>query len=148
VAIPKELYKSNHCITLSIKSPDGNGVYLAGLKVFCSIDGKTTGGGGVQSNATADLNKQHILRIHPNPTKNNVTISYSIPQSTNISLKIYDATGRLVKSFSLPASNFSSATSIIWDCSDEANKRLPSGIYFVRLASNDVSTVTKLLILR
>ena len=44
-----------------------------------------------------------------------------------VNLKIYDASGRLVKEFDHLTGQ------ITWDCADESGKALPVGVYFVVL---------------
>jgi len=102
------------------------------------------GGGGVQSTETSDLKKGIALRVQPNPAKTNVTISYAVHQLKNARLKIYDATGRLVKQYS-HLTNYQS--SIVWNCCDDNGTRLPNGIYFVRLESEQTDNIEKILIL-
>ena len=53
-------------------------------------------------------------------------------------LNVYDVTGRLVKSFSLPASNFPLPTSIVWRGEDNKGKQVSCGVYFIRLVIDAV----------
>jgi len=48
-------------------------------------------------------------------------------------LNIYDVTGRLVKNFSLPTSDFPLPTSIVWHGEDNKGRQVSCGVYFIRL---------------
>jgi serine protease AprX len=79
-----------------------------------------------------------MLHISPNPFKQKAEIKFQIPKNSEIrnsqseiSVKIYDATGRLVKSFNLSTRYSLLATSVEWDGTDDFGRRLPAGVYFV-----------------
>jgi len=145
IPIPSELYKESHRVTFSIRNPANSGVYLAKLKVYRLIDGKM---GGPQSAFSSGLQSQNHLVLTPNPFNKNLDIRYQMPdKSQRISLKIYDATGRLAKTFNLP-SNIGNLSSISWDGTDDTGIRLPNGIYFLELKSGDESMTEKVIMLR
>uniref|UniRef100_A0A7V3VUF5 T9SS type A sorting domain-containing protein n=1 Tax=candidate division WOR-3 bacterium TaxID=2052148 RepID=A0A7V3VUF5_UNCW3 len=93
------------------------------------------------------------LEVYPNPFVEKTEIKYTMQKKglmingkrSAISLKIYDATGRLVKSFS-HLTNYQS--SIVWDGTDDSGRRLPAGIYFVRLEINEFKKTEKVILLR
>jgi hypothetical protein len=92
------------------------------------------------------------LQIYPNPFRNRIEIRYIVPDvipgTQEISLIIYDITGRSVKSFN-PASNVGHhESSIFWSGADDANRKLPCGVYFVKLWAGDYSATKKLLLIR
>ncbi|MEO0095561.1 MAG: T9SS type A sorting domain-containing protein [candidate division WOR-3 bacterium] len=63
-----------------------------------------------------------------------------------ISLKIYDVAGRVMKSFN-HLTNFS-FNQIVWDAFDDSGRKLPAGVYFVRLETGEFSMVKKVIFLR
>uniref|UniRef100_A0A7C6A9S9 T9SS type A sorting domain-containing protein n=1 Tax=candidate division WOR-3 bacterium TaxID=2052148 RepID=A0A7C6A9S9_UNCW3 len=71
------------------------------------------------------LSKSDYLIIQPNPFKNKTMIYVSNPGSE---LKIYDLTGKLVKSISFLRNYF------LWDGSDNTNILLKPGIYFAQFS--------------
>ncbi|RKX69195.1 hypothetical protein DRP53_08960, partial [candidate division WOR-3 bacterium] len=77
-----------------------------------------------------------------------VTIRWRIEdgrwKSEDISLRIYDATGRLVKEFILPTAS----TAISWDGRDDSGRKVGSGVYFVRLETGNQKFTRKVLLLR
>jgi hypothetical protein len=63
----------------------------------------------------------------------------------NISFKIYDVTGRLVKIFLLPTP-YSLLPTVVWDCTDQSGRNVAGGIYFICLKSGG-STINRKVIL-
>jgi hypothetical protein len=106
------------------------------------------------------------IKVFPNPFKYTTNIRFQIVkgvdsrQNSVVSIKIYDATGKLVKDFRpIPsegqglssqgnrAPNTLRLTHISWDGTDQANRQLPSGVYFVTLRVEDYSETQKLLLI-
>ncbi len=84
------------------------------------------------------------LRISPNPFSKMTTISFGNMQGVeSVELKIYDATGRAVKEFSHLTNN-----QIFWNGTDASNRKLPSGVYFLKLTTEDFTATHKLLLVR
>lgn len=77
------------------------------------------------------------LEVWPDPFQHHVTIKYQISESKSqtgvASIKIYDATGRLVKSFNHSARYSPLSTSMEWFGDDNSGHKLPVGVYFIRL---------------
>jgi hypothetical protein len=85
---------------------------------------------------TEDLVSEQLLSITPNPFSKLTKISFGIEQSAQgIELKIFDITGRLVKSFgSLPSAP--SPTPVTWDGTDDNGQRVSSGTYILHIATD------------
>ena len=82
------------------------------------------------------------LRVFPNPFVKAINIKFQTntnSQTSQTTLKIYDVTGRSVKSFSLPTSHFLLPTSMKWAGDDNLGRRVPSGVYFIRLENSSVA---------
>uniref|UniRef100_A0A7C4XB42 T9SS type A sorting domain-containing protein n=1 Tax=candidate division WOR-3 bacterium TaxID=2052148 RepID=A0A7C4XB42_UNCW3 len=113
---------------------------------------------GISENSTSN-DKIELLKIYPNPFKNRLEIRYKIPDtryepisdisfSLSVSIKIYDVAGRLVKDFSRFTNYDGHPTSIVWDGTDDSGLKLPAGIYFIRLESNEFKRTEKAVLLR
>lgn len=63
-------------------------------------------------------------------------------------LEIYDATGRLVKAFDLESCIMDHGSTISWDGTDQANRPVGSGVYFVTLEFQAYTTTQKVLLMR
>lgn len=90
------------------------------------------------------------LRVYPNPfsekTRFNVGFDLgSLNAKTNASLKVYDALGRLVRDFPLVALK---PGPLDWDGTDSNGRKLPGGVYFIRLEQGDSRITEKVILLR
>lgn len=89
------------------------------------------------------------LTAMPNPFSMLTNISFGIGQGAErIGLSIYDATGRLVKSFYQESGIQNQVSSVVWDGTDQANHQLGGGVYFVKLEAGDISATEKILLIR
>jgi hypothetical protein len=88
------------------------------------------------------------LEIRPNPFSYKTDIRWQVPDNSNATMEIYGVTGRLVKQFILPNAYSLVPTCISWDGCDDQNKKLSSGVYFLKLEAGDYSTTEKLLMIR
>jgi len=89
------------------------------------------------------------LEIIPNPFSKLTHISFEVGsrQKTVVSTKIYDITGRVVRSFhSMP--NAQRPVQISWDGTDYTGNRMPSGIYFVRFELGEYSVTESIVLSR
>jgi hypothetical protein len=85
---------------------------------------------------------------NPNPIINGLThLSFSLAEPSQVSMKIYNTSGRLVKTL---VNEFKGAGvySVTWNCRDDYNRRAAEGIYFYTLEADGVKTQKKMLILR
>jgi hypothetical protein len=103
----------------------------------------STGSKAVQSQS-AHRGSQFALSITPNPLSQslNPSISYSLPIPGNVSLKLYDITGKLVSTLVSgyhPAGSYNAGLSA-------AGCKLSAGVYLLKLESEDCQTTEKLII--
>ena len=83
----------------------------------------------------------------PNPFVNNTTMAYSIAKPGNVSLNIYDISGRLVKTL-INEKKDAGVYSLRWNGSDDNNRQVAIGVYFTRLTSGDFTSVKKVILVR
>ena len=82
------------------------------------------------------------LQNYPNPFNAATSISFTLPQSGDVALTVYDVLGRKIKTLvdrKLPAGSHS----VNCDASG-----LSSGVYFARLESNNATKTIRMLLLR
>jgi parallel beta-helix repeat protein len=87
------------------------------------------------------------LKNKPNPFKNRTIIYYSLTKSGIISLKVYDQTGRLVKILENGIKRAGNYT-VSWDGCNNANQKVPAGVYFAILKSGDFTSIKKIILVR
>jgi hypothetical protein len=83
-----------------------------------------------------------LSQNYPNPFNPSTKISYSIPTSSKVMIKVYDAAGREVET--IENSERSAGTYVI---SFNA-KQLASGIYYYRLTANNYSATKKFVLIK
>jgi hypothetical protein len=92
------------------------------------------------------------LNVHPNPFQHSTEIRYSIFDTRysmqKPTIRIYDATGRLVKSLNPESRIENQESAISWHGDDNAGRKLPGGVYFVTLTTPDRELVEKAILLR
>lgn len=93
---------------------------------------------GVEGERGAVATELLVLPSEPNPTTGIVWVRYVLPQGGSVEISIYDAQGRLVRSFSWPRL-LPGHHSVKWDGCSSTGARLPSGTYFCRVVSNGQS---------
>jgi len=74
-------------------------------------------------------------------------ITYSVPVSTHISIKVYDVSGRALKTL-LNETSKPGKYGIIWDGRDNLGTLRGSGIYFVSLNSEHFAVTKKIIIVK
>ncbi len=89
-----------------------------------------------------------LLAVLPNPFYERTTVSFGIGQSAgSAELRIYDAVGRMVKDLSSAIPHTALPMQVVWDGSDDAGRRVPSGVYFVRLSSGEATMIRKAVLI-
>jgi hypothetical protein len=83
-----------------------------------------------------------VLKIYPNPVSNTATVSFSIPQSGNVSFKLFDIQGRLAKTI----------TNRILEPGEQQivlnTENMKPGIYLLKMESKNYSVTKKIVIVK
>ena len=88
------------------------------------------------------------LQIAPNPFYKSIRIQYQIVKPTTISLKIYNIFGQLVKTLVNKEKAMPGQYAIVWDGRDNFEKKVGSGMYFLRLETDDGIKIRKVLYIK
>jgi hypothetical protein len=83
-----------------------------------------------------------FLTNYPNPFNPQTTISFSIPEESNIELSVYNIKGQLVKNL-VNDINPAGEHSVTWNGTDDNNKPVSSGVYFYKLNVNGITKAVK-----
>jgi flagellar hook assembly protein FlgD len=120
---------------------------LAILEELFGLDssGRGTGGqGGVRSRVT------HVWRLSqntPNPCVASTQIHFEVARTSDVAIKIYNATGQLVRVLvdrrMKPGPHF-----VQWGGTNEAGRKVSSGVYFYSMQAKGFSDTRKMLVLR
>jgi hypothetical protein len=99
---------------------------------------------GLAESGNEPLPTEYSLDIvSPNPScDGRLTIRYSVPQAGPVSIKLYDATGRVVRTLlegRQPAGRYSFIV-------QRSSLRIPPGVYFIRLTSPNCEKTRKAVV--
>ncbi|MCK4225585.1 T9SS type A sorting domain-containing protein [candidate division WOR-3 bacterium] len=83
----------------------------------------------------------------PNPFHNNTVISYYLPNRMRTSLKIYDVTGKLIKTLT-SGERGPGMHSITWYGRTDNGSLASAGVYLYRLVAGDVTESGKMLLIK
>jgi len=85
------------------------------------------------------------IRPAPNPFRGESGIAYALPRAGLVSVTVYDAAGRTVKSLVRERSQAAGRHEIRWDGSRTAGHPAAPGVYFVRLSLDGESTCARIV---
>jgi hypothetical protein len=118
------------------------GWYVDDIRVFSQTGVNETSG-----LVASELTK--LFGVCPNPFKYHSEMSYQLAQATRVSLKVYDISGRLVKSLSdgneIKEPGY---YTVSWDGQDDLGRKVPAGVYFVRFDTDHCQQIEKTILFR
>ena len=89
-------------------------------------------------------------RLHqsfPNPFNPTTKIAFEVKAPAQVSLKIFDVSGRLVRVL-VDETLTAGRHEIIWNGTDESGTKVASGIYFCRMTAGTFAESNKMILLR
>jgi len=93
-----------------------------------------------------------LLQSYPNPTNLDTWIPYRLDAPTDVTIKIYDITGKLVRTLNLghkPVGLYiTEEKAVHWDGRDNNDEIVASGVYYYTLQAGPFSTTRKMLIMK
>jgi hypothetical protein len=115
-----------------------DGAYAANIKDVVSIKEIPTSYG--------------LLQNYPNPFNPETWIPFNLPKATDVSIQIYDLSGKLVRKLDLgkkPGGSYLTKTeAAYWDGKNNLGERVASGIYYYQLKAGAYRAVKKMIILK
>jgi hypothetical protein len=87
------------------------------------------------------------LSVWPNPFNPAATIRLEIPRESRVTLRIYDVSGRLVRTL-VEGRRDARVHEVTWDGTDDSGRRVTSGVYFCRLTAGTSVQVRKAVLLK
>lgn len=91
--------------------------------------------------------KTELHQNYPNPFNPMTEISFSLSHPSEISLRVFDMRGRMIRtilSSALPEGNHTA----IWDGKDDSGRQVSSGPYFCRLVADKYQHVIKVMLVK
>ncbi|MEO0050212.1 MAG: C25 family cysteine peptidase [candidate division WOR-3 bacterium] len=93
------------------------------------------------------LGKENVLALAPTIFNHSTTIHWLVANDGNVELKVFDATGRAVKT--IATGKMQKGTySVVWNGTDDSGRPVANGIYFIRLMTPSTSKRIKTVFTR
>jgi protocatechuate 3,4-dioxygenase beta subunit len=127
---------------VTVNAADQSGAATA--DVILSVEILTTAG---NSQLSGTPQAYGLSQNYPNPFNPVTMIEYSLPESANVSLQIFNVQGRLVTTLVNKQQN-SGVRQAVWNGLDQNGSALPSGVYFYQLQANDFTEIKSLILLK
>ena len=99
---------------------------------------------GIEEEKLCTSERVILNQNFPNPILNETAISYALPEEMNVELKVYDITGKLVRTL-VDAIQSPGLKKVVWDRKNRNGETISSGIYFYRLSIDESSSFTKIM---
>ncbi len=104
---------------------------------------------GVEETPISDapISTHRLAQNFPNPVRDVTSISYTVPRTSPVSLRLYDVTGRLVRSL-VEGKGEAGNHTVRWDGRDDEGSAVAPGVYFYRMVAGDFASTRKMVVLR
>ena len=94
--------------------------------------------------------KNVLLQNYPNPFNPETWIPFHLAQDADVSVRIYDASGKLIRSLSLGQKEagfyVAKGKAVYWNGKSDAGEEVASGVYFYSIKAGDFSATRKLIV--
>lgn len=87
------------------------------------------------------------LSLSSNPSSKEIRVSYHLPTKKRLRVKIWDKTGRLVKTL-LDRREEEGHHTILWKGDNDRGEEVPSGVYFLEFDAQEDSITRKIILLK
>lgn len=84
---------------------------------------------------------------YPNPFNPETVISFSLPKSGSVSIKIYDVLGNEVRTL-INEERVAGKHNIYWNSTDNSGKRVSSGVYFYTISADNFTQTKKMVLMK
>jgi hypothetical protein len=88
-----------------------------------------------------------LKQNYPNPFNPATTIAFSLPQESDVSIKIYDVTGSLVRTM-VNDNRVAGEYSVVWNGQNDKGVRVSSGVYIYRIEAGNFMQTRRMVVLK
>ena len=103
-------------------------------------------------NANRSVSETRLLPNYPNPFNPETWIPYQLAETADVSMNIYDVSGRLVRTISVgfkPVGYYlTRERAAYWDGRNEAGESVSSGVYFLQFVAGDFAATQRVVIVK
>tara|TARA_B100000315_G_scaffold161453_1_gene149918 strand:- start:4222 stop:4485 length:264 start_codon:yes stop_codon:yes gene_type:complete len=87
------------------------------------------------------------MQNYPNPFNSGTTISYTLPEKSDVQIIIYSLLGQPVRTL-VNSNTHSGFHTVNWDGKDNSGDTVSGGIYLYRIRTANFTAVRKMLLLK
>ncbi len=125
-----------------------NSPNTGGTIMYTSLDLDFEGGEVSVEKELEDLPEVAMLTgNYPNPFNPATTISYSLPQDSDVQLEVYNVRGQLVKTL-VDGYQQAGERHAVWNGTDDSGREVGSGVYFYKLATENHQDVRRMVLVK
>ncbi|MEW6686694.1 MAG: T9SS type A sorting domain-containing protein, partial [Candidatus Edwardsbacteria bacterium] len=151
---PAATYKDGE-VFLTITRKKGDWSMVAGINLYQfereeveEVGEQAKGATQTSEGLNTSLPKVYALgQSYPNPFNQSSVIKYQLPVESDVSLKIYNVCGQLVKTL-IQEKQRPGYYSVQWNGKSSEGRSVASGVYFYRLTAGDFSATKKMILVR
>jgi hypothetical protein len=97
-----------------------------------------------------EVRRNQLLQNYPNPFNPETWIPFQLSEGSEVEVKIYDSTGRLIRTLDLgfrgPGSYASREDSARWDGRNQCGEKVVSGVYFYTICAGKYTATRKMVL--
>jgi hypothetical protein len=91
--------------------------------------------------------KYALSRNYPNPFNPVTHFAVDLPRATEVEVAVYDLLGRKITSL-MNGTQAAGTYNLEWNARDEGGKVVPTGIYFLRVSSEEFNASQKIMLMK
>lgn len=103
---------------------------------------------GINQTSTEVPGTFEMSQNYPNPFNPTTKIDFAIPKTTNVTLKIYDISGREIKTLINNETIFTGKYTVDWNSTANSGAIVSSGVYFYRIISGGQAITKKMMLIK
>ncbi|MBN1352312.1 VCBS repeat-containing protein [candidate division KSB1 bacterium] len=133
--------------TLTDGTPNENNATLSAVSWIegAALDAPTSvSRGSVETGSPSDF---RLYSNYPNPFNPTTRIAFYLPVSDNISIRIYNVSGEMIRTL-VSQKMEQGYHSVIWDGTDHQQNLVSSGLYFYRMATTSFKQIRKMMLVK
>ena len=88
-----------------------------------------------------------VLPAYPNPFNPSTTIRYGLDSDSDVSIQIYDISGKLISTL-INAAQVQGWHSVLWNGTNQFGEQVPAGLYLSKITSGGKVKTAKLMLLK
>jgi len=143
-----------------ISTPNGNGsIADLSFKYLMEDNAKLPSIAGIQLNGRRIgvsieniPDRSNLQQNYPNPCNNGTWIPYLLSSKSEAYMSIYNSSGKLVRRFNMgtkePGDYSNKSKAAYWDCRNESDEKVSSGIYFYELHADRYVSIKKMVVIQ